>query len=258
MASINPLRYRGYYYDTDTGWYYLQSRYYDPEIGRFINADLPEYTAEFSLDDNNLFAYCGNNPLLRDDKDGKFGNVVIGALVGAAVNAVSTAIDSYISTGSIDWGSVGISAAVGAVSGGVAATGLGTIMQAGITAAASFTGSIASDLHARGNNPNAGKMTWKELGKISLRAVGEAAIGFGASIFGSAVGKTVSNKLNQKGADMVFKGGRRIGCYSKAQARSLVRHGKAVINTARGLSSVVGTFFSWPTAKALSNSIRRR
>ena len=39
LADINPLRYRGYYYDSETGFYYLQSRYYDPEIGRFINAD---------------------------------------------------------------------------------------------------------------------------------------------------------------------------------------------------------------------------
>ena len=39
IANINPLRYRGYYYDKETGWYYLQSRYYDPAIGRFINSD---------------------------------------------------------------------------------------------------------------------------------------------------------------------------------------------------------------------------
>ena len=39
LADINPIRYRGYYYDTETGLYYLQSRYYDPETGRFINAD---------------------------------------------------------------------------------------------------------------------------------------------------------------------------------------------------------------------------
>ena len=39
LGQINPLRYRGYVYDTETGLYYLQSRYYDPEIGRFLNAD---------------------------------------------------------------------------------------------------------------------------------------------------------------------------------------------------------------------------
>ena len=39
MEAVNPLRYRGYYFDSETGFYYLMSRYYDPEIGRFINAD---------------------------------------------------------------------------------------------------------------------------------------------------------------------------------------------------------------------------
>ena len=39
IANVNPYRYRGYYYDIETGLYYLQSRYYDPETGRFINAD---------------------------------------------------------------------------------------------------------------------------------------------------------------------------------------------------------------------------
>lgn len=72
-AEINPLRYRGYYYDTETGFYYLQSRYYDPVTHRFINADAPEYSeiAADSLDDTNLFAYCSNNPVMRVDETGE-------------------------------------------------------------------------------------------------------------------------------------------------------------------------------------------
>ena len=72
-AEINPLRYRGYYYDTETGFYYLQSRYYDPVTHRFINADAPEYSelAADSLDDTNLFAYCSNNPVMRTDENGE-------------------------------------------------------------------------------------------------------------------------------------------------------------------------------------------
>ena len=63
-----PFRYRGYYYDADTGFYYLQSRYYDPEIGRFINADDVNYLESSTL--GNLFAYCGNNPVMGIDLDG--------------------------------------------------------------------------------------------------------------------------------------------------------------------------------------------
>ena len=66
IAHLNPIRYRGYYYDTETGLYYLQSRYYDPTVGRFVNADgVMGMTPDAST--YNLFAYCGNNPVMRSD-----------------------------------------------------------------------------------------------------------------------------------------------------------------------------------------------
>lgn len=61
LASVNPLRYRGYYYDTETGFYYLQSRYYDPSIGRFINADSYASTDASGILSTNIFAYCEND-----------------------------------------------------------------------------------------------------------------------------------------------------------------------------------------------------
>ena len=73
IADINPLRYRGYYYDTDTNLYYLQSRYYDANIGRFINADDAELLGMSGrVVSNNLFAYCNNNPILNIDNTGLF------------------------------------------------------------------------------------------------------------------------------------------------------------------------------------------
>ena len=65
-ANINPLRYRGYVFDHETGLYYLQSRYYDPETGRFLNADNLISTGQGLLG-NNMFAYCLNNPACRKD-----------------------------------------------------------------------------------------------------------------------------------------------------------------------------------------------
>ena len=59
IATVNPFRYRGYYYDTEMGMYYLQSRYYDPTVGRFINADstdILEYKSNSIV--TNLFCYC--------------------------------------------------------------------------------------------------------------------------------------------------------------------------------------------------------
>ena len=69
MAGINPLRYRGYYYDSETGFYYLQSRYYDPANHRFINADSYASTGQGCIG-TNMFAYCLNNPVTATDPTG--------------------------------------------------------------------------------------------------------------------------------------------------------------------------------------------
>ena len=78
MASTlgvqNPIRYRGYYYDTETGLYYLQSRYYDPVVGRFLNAD-GLLGANGDLMSYNLFAYCSNNPVNMSDPTGEIAAV---------------------------------------------------------------------------------------------------------------------------------------------------------------------------------------
>ena len=68
IAAVNPYRYRTYYFDSEIGLYYLQSRYYDPETGRFINADDANYVASNGY---NLFSYCGNNPVLGRDPSGR-------------------------------------------------------------------------------------------------------------------------------------------------------------------------------------------
>ena len=72
IANINPIRYRGYYLDSETGYYYLQSRYYDPDICRFINADvynIPQNSKE-DFAGINLFAYCNNEPINSLDING--------------------------------------------------------------------------------------------------------------------------------------------------------------------------------------------
>ena len=69
IANVNPLRYRGYYYDSETGLYYLQSRYYDPAVKRFINAD-SLVGANKDILGNNVFAYCSNNPVNYSDPTG--------------------------------------------------------------------------------------------------------------------------------------------------------------------------------------------
>ena len=70
IAEINPLRYRGYYYDTETGYYYLQSRYYNPEWGRFISPDSFGYIDNSTRLGFNAYIYCVNNPIMFTDPTG--------------------------------------------------------------------------------------------------------------------------------------------------------------------------------------------
>jgi len=78
VGTKNPFRYRGYYYDTETGLYYLNSRYYDPQVGRFISADSSDvlYASSKEFTDKNLFSYCDNNPITRKDNGGAFWDTV--------------------------------------------------------------------------------------------------------------------------------------------------------------------------------------
>ena len=89
FAILNSIRYRGYYYDTESELYYLQSRYYDPTTGRFVNADSFEYLgASDSIKNYNLFSYCDNNPVILFDPDGTIAIttcVIIGAIAGAVI-----------------------------------------------------------------------------------------------------------------------------------------------------------------------------
>ena len=95
IANLNPLRYRGYYYDAETGFYYLQSRYYDPAICRFINAD-GLFTDGFI--GANLFAYCANNPVNTVDPTGNFAITATVALITFGVALVATALAVGISS----------------------------------------------------------------------------------------------------------------------------------------------------------------
>ena len=73
LGKANPLRYRCYVYDEETGMYYLGSRYYNPVMGRFISADSTStLTATSTLTDKNLYAYCDSNPTSRVDDEGDF------------------------------------------------------------------------------------------------------------------------------------------------------------------------------------------
>ena len=116
IANINPYRYRGYRFDSETGLYYLNSRYYDPSIGRFISADSINYLDPSSEQGLNLYAYCGNNPVMYSDPSGNMpewlkwtigGAVIVGALIAViATGGAAIAVGAFV--GSLVGGGVGL------------------------------------------------------------------------------------------------------------------------------------------------------
>ena len=98
-AERNPFKYRGYYYDSDLGLYYLQSRYYDPVTGRFINADGLISSVGGELFGNNLYVYCFNNPVMGIDYSGFWTfslnmTVFVGIFGGGYSASVALSVDS--------------------------------------------------------------------------------------------------------------------------------------------------------------------
>ena len=140
IANLNPFRYRGYYFDTETGLYYLNTRYYDPELGRFINADAIDIlsTAKEELNGLNLYAYCFNNPVNDIDENGnwswnKFWKAVGGFIATVVVVGLVTAAVA-LTAGGVAF-ALGASSAVintivtGSVVGGIVAGGMSYIGQ---------------------------------------------------------------------------------------------------------------------------------
>ncbi len=92
LAEINPLRYRGYYYDSETGFYYLQSRYYDPANRRFINADIYASTDSNNALACNMYSYCWNNVVILYDSEGELPKIV--TVLDVQTHATGTDNDS--------------------------------------------------------------------------------------------------------------------------------------------------------------------
>ena len=203
IASINPIRYRGYYYDSETGLYYLGSRYYDPQVRRFVNADGAAFATinpySNGLTDKNYFAYCDNNPVSRSDDGGQFWNIVAGAVIGGVVSAAISAADSLIESKgqSIDYDAMLHSAISGALAGGVAASGVGIVGQRLVGAATSAMDTFYSEV--KSGTP-AGLVAVKTIASAGMGAL-TAGPGMNTKEMQSmrTAAKTAKNTLRQSG-----------------------------------------------------------
>ena len=137
IATLNPIRYRGYYYDAELNLYYLVNRYYDPKSCRFISRDDVSYADPESINGLNLYAYCGNNPVMNTDPSGTafIASLLIGAAIGAIAGGVSYAAGQVITgltTGKWDWSWGGFLGSIvgGAIGGAIGGSMVGLIGNA--------------------------------------------------------------------------------------------------------------------------------
>ena len=152
IARLNPFRYRGYMYDEETGYYYVSSRYYEPYIGRFLNADTTNIltVTPNGLTDKNLFSYCDGNPVMRVDYSGEFWNVLVGAIVGGLTSFISAVVDEATDNEDKnkfefrDWMSIVASTIIGAAEG--AAIAICPAAGAAIGAAAGAADAVITGL----------------------------------------------------------------------------------------------------------------
>ena len=174
IGDLNPLRYRSYYYDAETGFYYLQSRYYDPAICRFINADGQLSITDFI--DSNLFAYCGNDPVNRTDPTGEaWWHWALGALVVAGCAVATVVTCGGFAAAATAVGMVGCGAAAATTASTIAAgTFIGSATAYGMSAfAAAANSNSVKEFNSRGN--------W---GTVAATA--------GGAVFGGVSGYTIS------------------------------------------------------------------
>ena len=198
LIEINSYLYKGYYYDKETSLYYCNSRYYDPEVKRFISIDDISYLDIETIGGINLYSYCYNNPVMYYDPSGNMAILVIGLLacsfiVGAGASVVSQGL-TY-GWNQINYWQVVVDGLFALGSTALAMTGIGALASAGLGALAGWSQyAIGSAFHG------------EELTLFgSLAAIGLGAIGGAISGAGARNGSNIVShmKLSGKGASAV-------------------------------------------------------
>lgn len=189
IGDVNPFRYRGYYFDSETGYYYLNTRYYSPIIGRFISPDELSILDETKSQINglNLYMYCGDNPVMYQDPSGSFfvslfiAGIVLGAVIGAATSIIGQGITQ--GWNNINWGQVIFDSVLGGLGGAISFSGIGLFGSIVLNAGLGFVSSVGSDLIS--NNGDWSNVDWTK--GIVMTVIG--------GIFGASPGAQNSKEI---------------------------------------------------------------
>lgn len=215
VGRDNPFRYRGYYWDNDLQLYYLMSRYYDPQTGRFINADSPEYLDPETIGGLNLYAYCNNDPIAHCDPSGHFlisTAVAVGFWIGLTIGAIAGATAGGIiayniakDSGAEGWelfgwtlaGIVGGGLAGGIVGGVIgAAIGYGVGLIWGSAPVAGSNGAVALWSGGKGVAAEATKFAGKTGAKLVSKTFAGKTLSFAQHLMPKAVSKYLWGQLS--------------------------------------------------------------
>ena len=213
VGARNPFRYKGYYYDVETGLYYCRSRYYDPAIRRFISADDTQVLRDNldMLGEKNLYAYCDDNPIIKGDSEGE--NPVITGIIGATVNIIAGGVAAVATGQKYSLWDIGIAGVSGFIAGsfGCSAKAIvkigGVILSGAINAAYtayssykrgdSFSASLLNTVTAFGATVFISNLTgFADITKASEKIVTAAwglTHGVGAGLLAGSVSVGISN-----------------------------------------------------------------
>ena len=171
IAKLNSIRYKGYYYDVETGLFWLSSRYYSPELCRFISPDSVDYLDPSSINGLNLYAYCNNDPINYADPSGHVAISIglllaIGGIVGAVIGAGASVAGQYLANGcsweNFSWGQLALDTVLGGVSGMLSMSPLGWGTMIAANAGIGFVGAVGGHLI---NGSDFSKLsTWVDIG----------------------------------------------------------------------------------------------
>ena len=270
IANVNPLRYRGYYYDSETGLYYISARYYDPIVKRMLNSDdgLLSAVSPQALTDKNYFAYCDNNPVIRVDRDGGIWGIVLWAFADGLLNSIDEIVelvDVCENGGNKNVAIVNLvisfttGAAISIVS-SVASKPVATIIAAAVCSIFTNGCDVYTTYRSSGNTA--------DLGSLVSEASVNVACDVASATIGSKINKEVTDGMLNEGEKLLKKGTTRARILSKrgrtpnvqkglAHAAKKQSTGKKLIYKAKALSRAIDLSVS-RTANRIKNWIIRK